>query len=570
MKVLYGVLAGTAALIVAGAGVVVATPLVFAGRVLPGTSLGPIDIGGLRHDALDSALDAFEEGLRGQEVELVLRDERAATTLGELGVGIDRAATINRISALQLPALIASRGTVAPPLMLAPDRLDMSIARLFPGALTAPQNASLSLSGVQPLTLIKSRRGERVNSEALLTQVNERLRNNAAVELTVVEEAAAVQDTEVEEARRLASQLLAQGLTLSFADQSFTMTPATVQRLLVFAPRTDPHDPANQILGVKLDAAGLETYLSETLVPVIDQPAQNARFVLSEEETEPGSASPEIRAPEQRRVTQFSLPQMGQMLNIPRTMSHVSASLDAGRREAPLAVDVTSPQVGSLADIEQLGLTSLLARGESDFAGSPKNRIHNITVGTSRYHGLLIAPNQEFSFNEFLGPVDRQHGFLPELVIKHNVTTPEYGGGLCQVSTTAFRAALNAGLAITARRNHAYAVRYYGTPGLDATIYPPSTDLKFRNNTPGYILVQTNITGTKLTFEFWGTNDGRTVEVAGPVTYNRQANGAVSAYVDQKVMKDGQALIEERFYSRYRSPQLFPKVLAANGEANSQ
>ena len=205
--------------------------------------------------------------------------------------------------------------------------------------------------------------------------------------------------------------------------------------------------------------------------------------------------------------------------------------------------------------------------GESDCVGSPKNRKINIAVGAKRYNGLLISPGSEFSFNQYLGPINKAAGFLPELVIKNNVTTPEYGGGLCQVSTTAFRAALNAGLEITDRRNHAYAVSYYGTPGLDATIYPPSTDLKFKNNTPSYILIQTRIEGTKLFFEFWGTDDGREVAVDEPVVYGKQANGAVKAYVKQKVTMGDETLVDDTFYSRYKSPKLFPKVLAANGEA---
>jgi vancomycin resistance protein YoaR len=78
---------------------------------------------------------------------------------------------------------------------------------------------------------------------------------------------------------------------------------------------------------------------------------------------------------------------------------------------------------------------------------------------------------------------------LPELVIKKEGTVPEFGGGLCQVSSTAFRAAMNGGLPITQRRNHAYAVQYYAPQGTDATIYPGVVDLKFINDTPGDILI---------------------------------------------------------------------------------
>jgi hypothetical protein len=128
------------------------------------------------------------------------------------------------------------------------------------------------------------------------------------------------------------------------------------------------------------------------------------------------------------------------------------------------------------------------------------------------------------------------------------------------VSTTLFRAATRAGLEITQRRNHASAVRYYGTPGFDATIYPPYTDLRFINNTPGYILIQARFDGTKLQFELWGTDDGREVEVTGPVTYDYQPDGSVKATVKQIVTRNGEVLLDETFYSRYRSPNLYPKV----------
>jgi vancomycin resistance protein YoaR len=109
---------------------------------------------------------------------------------------------------------------------------------------------------------------------------------------------------------------------------------------------------------------------------------------------------------------------------------------------------------------------------------------------------------------------------VTELVIKGDKTTPEYGGGLCQVGTTTFRVALNTGLPIIERRNHSYRVSYYEPAGTDATIYDPSPDLKFVNDTAGHILIQTKITGNTLRFEFWGTSDGRQVTQTKPEIYN--------------------------------------------------
>jgi len=559
MKAITAAAASAVAIVSVVAGVILVTPLVFAGRVLPGQSLAGQSLTGIRHDQLELVLARYEESLLNQTVTIELREKQASLPLRELGLRVDRAATREAIAQTTIASLAAGQWDVQPRLAIDDKALAMSVARHVPNTITPPQNATLSLTGATPLTLVPSRRGEQIDTRSLVADIVARLEKetpwSAPLVLRVSEQAPSVTDDEVASARQLGEEVLTEGINFAYDEETFHMAPNTLRRLLFFAPQPDPQNPANLILGVNLDQAGLNNYLANTLAPHINQEAVNARFELTSE----GDTPP--------RVTQFALPQIGRTLDVNRTMGHAAASLAQHARTVPLAVDIVNPAVTEAADITELGLTARLAVGESDFAGSPKNRIHNITVGTARYHGLLIPPGEEFSFNEYLGPVDGQHGFLPELVIKNNVTTPEYGGGLCQVSTTVFRAALQAGLEITDRRNHAYAVRYYGTPGLDATIYPPSTDLKFTNNTPGYLLIQSRLDGTKLFMEFWGTNDGREVEVAGPVTYDRQPNGALKAYVKQQVTLAGNTLIDKTFYSRYQSPKLFPKVLAANGEA---
>jgi vancomycin resistance protein YoaR len=149
---------------------------------------------------------------------------------------------------------------------------------------------------------------------------------------------------------------------------------------------------------------------------------------------------------------------------------------------------------------------------------------------------------------------------LPELVIKKGTTTPEYGGGLCQISTTTFRAAVKAGLEITERRNHAYPVKYYNPQGTDATIYPPHPDLRFKNNTPAYILIQTRIERNKLYFDFYGSDDGREVVLKGPYAYDKKASGAMKATWTQEVYdKNGELEFKKVFYSNYKSPALYPR-----------
>ncbi|MDP1884736.1 MAG: VanW family protein [Candidatus Moranbacteria bacterium] len=217
-----------------------------------------------------------------------------------------------------------------------------------------------------------------------------------------------------------------------------------------------------------------------------------------------------------------------------------------------------NPEVGT-DSIDNLGITSLIGEGRSNFRGSPKNRIFNIKVATNRFNGTLIKPGEEFSFVKILGEVDGEHGYLPELVIKKDKTEPEFGGGICQVSTTAFRAAIYGGLEITARRNHAYPVSYYNPQGMDATVYVPWPDLRFINNTPGHILIQTEIAGTELIFRFFGTPDGRKINVVGPTILERKPDGSMKTTFSQQVFDaDGKLIREDVFNSSYDSPDKYP------------
>ncbi len=194
----------------------------------------------------------------------------------------------------------------------------------------------------------------------------------------------------------------------------------------------------------------------------------------------------------------------------------------------------------------QFDFSDLLGKGESTFYGSSKNRIHNIKNGASKLHGLIIDQGATFSLGEALGDISAQTGYLPELVIKNRRTVPEYGGGLCQVATTVFRAAIYSGLPIVERHNHAYRVRYYEPPiGMDATIYYPQVDLKFKNDTPGPILVQAKVQGYKITFYFYGQSDGRKAVISQPTAYNFKAPPE-PVYIDDPNLPEGQLVYEEK------------------------
>ncbi|HBV58040.1 MAG TPA: hypothetical protein DEB73_02130 [Candidatus Magasanikbacteria bacterium] len=223
------------------------------------------------------------------------------------------------------------------------------------------------------------------------------------------------------------------------------------------------------------------------------------------------------------RVMEFSHGVAGVALNAEKTKFGVNEILFASATSTAIVVDKTEP-LTQVASLNEMGIKEIIGIGRSDFRGSPPNRIHNIKTGAASLNGILIAPNEEFSLLKALGKIDGEHGYKPELVIKGNKTMPEFGGGLCQIGTTIFRATLASGLPILERQNHSYRVSYYEPPvGIDATIYYPKPDFRFLNDTGRYILIQTRIEGTELIFEFWGTKDGRVALQSEPVVYNRTA-----------------------------------------------
>lgn len=242
-----------------------------------------------------------------------------------------------------------------------------------------------------------------------------------------------------------------------------------------------------------------------TLAQDVDAPAQNSKFTIVD-----------------GRAEEFQPGRVGMTLDVAASIAAVqSALIDSGLSTVALTVTEEQPQSASTSATE-LGITELVAEATTNFRGSPTNRRFNLRYGARLLNGLLIQPGDEFSLVKALGKIDGAHGWKPELVIKGSDITPEYGGGLCQVGTTMFRVALNAGLPILERHNHSLRIRYYEPPiGLDATIYEPKPDLRFRNDYSHPLLLQTNVDGDNITFQFYGTKDGRTVDLPTPKVYNK-------------------------------------------------
>lgn len=245
----------------------------------------------------------------------------------------------------------------------------------------------------------------------------------------------------------------------------------------------------------------------------------------------------------------------------------------------PLQIKITEPEI-TTDKANNLGIKELIGVGNSLFFHSIPSRIHNITLGASRINGVLVAPGEVFSFDKALGDVSAFTGYQQAYIIQNGKTVLGDGGGICQVSTTFFRALLNAGLPIVERNAHAYRVGYYeedSPPGIDATIFVPSVDLKFKNDTGNYILIESQIDldNLSLAFYLYGTKDGRQVTMTKPIITKQtpplpdlfqddptlpkgtikqtdfSAWGA-NVFFTRQVTKNNQTIISDKFVSNYQ------------------
>ncbi len=291
---------------------------------------------------------------------------------------------------------------------------------------------------------------------------------------------------------------------------------------------------------------------------------------------------------ENGKVTTFKLSSVGRQLNTVKTkellleyLRSISSSSNPNTYlvSLPLPIEQIEPEVTTESS-NNLGIKEQIGHGTSRFSHSIPGRIHNVALAASRINGHIIPPDSVFSFNEALGDVSAATGFEQAYIIKNGRTVLGDGGGVCQVSTTLFRAALQAGLPITERWAHAYRVGYYeqdSPPGIDATVYSPSNDLKIKNDTGHSILIQTTVDTTNLTMEFdlFGTSDGRVSQISTPHIYAqtpppadlyqddptlqqgqiKQTDfAAAGAKVDftYKVTRNGTVINDQKFFSNYR------------------
>lgn len=497
----------------------------YAGKIYPGVSVNGLHVGGLSREEALAKLDLESQKYNSQQLQVRYYETNLRIPVKALGVSyrpqaVERAVRFGREGGVaqqlsnRLRAL-SGRTTSYTNYHYKDERLAPFLAHIDEDVTRPVANASLTFIngavGIDP-----SHPGYRVDVGRLTASINRRLEvmSSDPVVAPVYTVTPTIDNAALQSARHQADTYATSALALktgnltSIIDQSKILSWIDVTTP---AGRTDlPIDPINQFydafvgpeVHLTLSRSKVAAYVSE-FAAKIDKTPQNAVLTMQNDKLT-------IAQPSQDGVSLDQVQSVGRVI--------AALGKPGTDRSVTLPGKVTPAEVNE-RNLDSLGIKERISQGQTFFPGSPSTRLTNVRVGQALYNGILLKPDEVFSFGKILGDVGPAQGYVPELVILADRTEKQYGGGLCQVSSTAYRAALLAGLPILQRVNHSFAVSYYtapyGVPGIDATIYYPQVDFKFKNDTGHYILMQTHMQGTTLTFDFFGTKT-KTGEIRGP------------------------------------------------------
>lgn len=305
-----------------------------------------------------------------------------------------------------------------------------------------------------------------------------------------------------------------------------------------------PHIPS-RLFQTVVSTLGLKQFKFPLEIAYDKQPVQDAlSHLVDMYEKDPVNAKFQF---ESGKVVVFEKENNGQHIEINKAWEEIDSTLKKRiTNQSPIAIvvqkTIRKPKI-TLAQTNTYGIEELIGEGISDYTHSIPQRIHNLLLGTSKFNGVLIPKGATFSFNETVGDISSTTGYQPAYIIMAGKTVLGDGGGICQVSTTLFRAVLNSGLPIEEYHAHAYRVGYYendAKPGLDATVFGPTVDFKFINDTPASILIQTTADeeNNKLYFKFYGKKDNRSIQLTSPKIYD-VTSPPEAQYQDDPTLKKG-------------------------------
>ena len=563
----------------------------YTGKLFPNTYVAGVQLGGLTPEQADDRLEIATDKFREQTVAVRIDDNDPDQIKGvDLGLTYDiegmtqTAYDIGRSGNLLENFLNRSKATFVPINLPALYTYDAAALSVFIDELSKKfdepeMDAQVKVAADGTFTIDQEKSGQRFDQQAIRSALDAAFRDlkiagEIAVSRRVVQPSVAKKDLESEQ--EIISRILSDNLTLtSDGMDSITIQRAQIGQWITATRRTAAaplvgSTSNSRVIDIGFSREKVLEYVG-TIATKVSQEPVDARLTIVDGKASVFSASRDGRKLNEDEAATLIMAKLEERISI-------NDSANPKTSTVKLPVETTKATVTS-GTVDELGIRELIGTATTDFSGSSSSRVHNITAGTKHLNGWLLKPGEEFSTIKALGEVSAATGYLPELVIKENRTIPEYGGGLCQVSTTLFRSVLQAGLPVSERRNHSYRVAYYERgigPGLDATVYIPKPDFRFKNDTPGWILVQGRVDGNTVNFELYGTKDGRVSIVDGPRTLStiaapepiyeetdqiapgevkqiEKAHNGASTIATYTVKRGDQVLFSQEFTSKYKA-----------------
>lgn len=500
--------------------------VVYLDRVYPGVTVAGIDVGGMSQAEMMVAVGAYTPPYLSRPVTILAGGDTWTFTGQELGMRVDLEATTSKAYAIgrsgnfmadvltQWRLLFAPRA-VEPVLLYDNGPTSQALQQIAGQIYRPPRDAELIIHPDGRVESIPAERGRQLVIEATRPLLEAAAFSPDDEPVTAIVQEILPGITSTEPAYSQASWLLSAPLVFRFNHDNdlieWRLERETLVQMIDIAREIDGKGTTRFVM--ELDGPAFRPYLLEFAKAIKREP-QEARVTLD-------------TGTQQLQVLQES--KNGRALDVEAAYQQVLALVERPTHLIDLPVQALSPKVSS-ENIDSFGIKELVSESTSYFKGSSESRVHNISLAAAKFNDVIVPPGEIFSFNRHLGPVTREEGFDESLIIQGNRTSVGLGGGVCQVSTTVFRAAFFGGFEIVERWAHGYRVGWYETnsgPGLDATVYSPHVDFRFRNDTDYYLLIKTETdpeAGT-VTFRFYSTNTGREVIVSDPETKNPVKHG---------------------------------------------
>ncbi|HVL22564.1 MAG TPA: VanW family protein [Thermomicrobiales bacterium] len=564
-------IAGGIATLAATAGI--AVPLTTRGSFYPGTSITGLDISGKTYDDALAMLHEHFAGFESTAVEFTFEAQRWAASLADLGYAIDYDTTLaaaykhgrNDGVVERYSGILISTTSQSFPVSFTRDNetLTAFLAQMGEEIIGSARAARLYREGAE-IKILADRDGRQLDVDRArqdtIAAVEEARR--ATVELTVQPVVSQVSTEDLEPLRAQTQTLISAPVVIRSGDHKWQIEQETLIEALVLpvppeytppALTTDRIAPILEAIAKEMYAAPRNAVLGwDGGLYVVDNDVAGAAV-----DTEALTAA----------VLATAATEGARTIKLP--MREVRADVRAD-------------------NLDELGIVDYIAEGSSSFVGSSEERAANVRISADHITHTLIPPGGTCSFNDAIGPITIDNGFVEGKIIQGDWYTSDIGGGACQVSTTVFRAALFAGLEFAEWHAHAFRLAFYeadgSPPGLDAAIYQPNTpdeweaDLKFVNPTESWMLLEMSTANEVATAYLYGTPPGWDVEISQPTVSDpiepdppkdrvdqrlkkgerRMVQTASPGYdvsVDRTVTKDGEVVSQRTFYSAYQPQQ---------------